>query len=279
MCTLIAFHRVWADAPLVVATNRDEALDRPSGPPRWWGGEPDVLAPLDERAGGTWMGASRRGLWVGLTNRRAGRNDPGLRSRGLLCRDLLRTASVAEAVSRLESLGDRYNPFHVVTADADRMVLVEYESGRADVRALGSGCHVVTNRPFDEQAEEPKARRAWRLLYDFGLWPAERDLPAPADLEARLAAILGDHGSEGADALCLHGERYGTRSAAIWGIAWPAGGSGEPHIRLAFADGPPCTTPFACMEGGALTGRMCRGNLPAGRDPASRATKIPMEDG
>ena len=62
MCTLIAFHRVWTDAPLVVATNRDEAYDRPSAPPRWLDGEPAVLAPLDERAGGTWMGASRGGV-------------------------------------------------------------------------------------------------------------------------------------------------------------------------------------------------------------------------
>ena len=200
------------------------------------------------------MGASRRGLWIGLTNRRAAVNDPGLRSRGLLCRDLLQAASAAEAVSRLESLGERYNPFHVVVADAERIVLFEYESGRADVRVLRSGCHIVTNQPYDEHSEEPKARRAWRLLYDAELWPAERGRPSPIDLVARLAAILGDHGVEGKDALCLHGDRYGTRSAAIWRIAWPDGGAGEPDIRLSFADGPPCTTLFAAVEGWRVDG-------------------------
>lgn len=254
MCTLIAFHRVWPDAPLVVATNRDEAYGRPSAPPRWHGGEPAVLAPLDERAGGTWMGANRRGLWIGLTNRHAGRDAPGLRSRGLLCRDLLHAASADEAVARLEGLAERYNAFHVVVADAARIVLVEYESGRSDVRPLQPGCHVVTNRPSDEHAEEPKVRRVWRLLYDRGVWPADRGGPAPADLEARLAAILSDHGVEGNDALCLHGERYGTRSAAIWRIAWPAAPWAEPGIRLAFADGPPCTTAFAAVEGRRVDG-------------------------
>ena len=254
MCTLIAFHGVWADAPLVVATNRDEAYDRPSEPPGWHGGEPAVLAPRDERAGGTWMGANSRGLWIGLTNRRAGSNDPGLRSRGLLCRDLLHAGSATEAVSRLEALRERYNPFHVVAADADRIVLVEYESGRPDVRPLRPGCDVVTNRPSDEHAEEPKARRVWRLLYDSGLWPADRGGTAPADLEAGLAAVLADHGTEGRDALCLHGERYGTVSAAIWRIAWPSGAAGEPDIRLAFADGPPCTTPFEAVEGWRVDG-------------------------
>ncbi|HJU86446.1 MAG TPA: NRDE family protein [Gemmatimonadota bacterium] len=254
MCTLIAFHDVWSDAPLVVATNRDEAYDRPSTSPRWHGGEPAVLAPLDERAGGTWMGANSRGLWIGLTNRRAGQSDPGLRSRGLLCRELLDSASAAEAVSRLEGLSERYNPFHVVAADAERIVLVEYESGRADVRPLRPGCHVVTNRPSEEHGEEPKARRAWRLLYDRGLWPSDRGSPAPVDLGARLAAILSDHGAQGSDALCLHGERYGTRSAAIWRIAWPAGRAARPDIRLAFADGPPCTTPFAAVDGKRVDG-------------------------
>jgi hypothetical protein len=254
MCTLIAFHGVWTDAPLVIATNRDEAYDRPSAPPRWLDGEPPVLAPLDERAGGTWMGATLGGVWVGLTNRRAGVNDPGLRSRGLLCRDLLLAGSAADAAARLASLAEPYNPFHVVAADAGRIMLVEYESGRADVRPLGAGCHVVTNRPSDEHAAEPKARRAWRLLYDAGLWPAERGRPAPEDLEARLAAVLGDHGVEGRDALCLHGERYGTLSAAIWRIAWPVGPADAPDIRLAFADGPPCATSFAAVEGRRVDG-------------------------
>lgn len=254
MCTLIAFHGVWVDAPLVVATNRDEAYDRPSAPPRWLDGDTPVLAPLDERAGGTWMGATLGGVWVGLTNRRAGVNEPGLRSRGLLGRDLLSAGSAAEAVSRLVSLDERYNPFHVVIADADRIVVVEYEAGKSDVRPLSAGCHVVTNRPSDEHAEEPKAMRAWRLLYESGLWPAERGRPAPQDLESRLVAILGDHGVEGNDALCLHGERYGTLSAAIWRIAWRAGRAGEHDVRLAFADGPPCTTLFAAVDGWRVDG-------------------------
>lgn len=245
MCTLIAFHRVWSDAPLVVATNRDEAYDRPSAPPRWLAGEPPALAPLDERAGGTWMGANERGLWVGLTNRRSGTPDPTLRSRGLLCRELLGAESAAAAAARLESLDERYNPFHVVVADAERMVLVEYESGGSVARRLAAGCHIVTNRPFDETPEEPKARRAWRLLHRSGLWPVARGTRSPGDLDARLAAVLGDHGEAGRDAICLHGGRYGTKSAAVWRISPPGSLGRAADIALAFADGPPCVTEFA----------------------------------
>lgn len=244
MCTLIALHRVWRDAPLVVATNRDEAYGRPSAPPRWEGSAPAVLAPLDERAGGTWMGANDRGLWVGLTNRRSGEDDPALRSRGILCRELLDLASADAAAAALASLPDAYNPFHVVVADAAHMILVEHEAGLSAARRLAPGCHLVTNRPFDRTPDEPKARRVWRLLYRAGLWPLERGASAPADLEDKLEAILADHGEAGDDAICLHGGRGGTKSAAVWRITPPATFHGAARIALAFADGPPCVAPF-----------------------------------
>jgi uncharacterized protein with NRDE domain len=247
VCTLIAFHRVWPDAPLVVATNRDEAYERASSAPRWWSGEPAVLAPRDERAGGTWMGVNEAGLWVGLTNRHAGDYDPARRSRGLLCRELLDAPDAPSAAEILSGLADRYNPFHVVLADAERMVLVEYEDGRASSRRLASGCHVVTNRPFGESSGEPKVGRAWRLLYAAGLWPVARGAAPPADLEDRLAAVLADHGREGRDALCLHGGRYGTRSAAVWRVTPPAAHGDGARIGLAFADGPPCSTALVAV--------------------------------
>jgi uncharacterized protein with NRDE domain len=247
VCTLIAFHRVWSGAPLVVATNRDEAYERESSVPRWWAGDPAVLAPRDEHAGGTWMGANEAGLWVGLTNRHTRREDRALRSRGLLCRELLDAPDASTAAAVLNGLTVRYNPFHAVLADAERMILVEYEDGRAGARRLPPGCHLVTNRPFDENPSEPKVGRAWRLLYAAGLWPAARGAAPPADLEARLAAVLADHGGEGRDALCLHGGRYGTRSAAVWRATPRGHPAGPARIALTFADGPPCSTEFVSV--------------------------------
>lgn len=243
MCTLIAFHRTWADAPLVLAVNRDEAYERPSSAPAWIEGTPRILAPRDERAGGTWMGANDRGLWVGLTNRHAGGVEEGRRSRGLLCLDLLGLADPAAVVERLGALEAAYDPFHLVTGDGRTLWSVEQADGTVEAREREPGCHVVTNRPSGEAADEPKVGRARALLERAGL-PAPGARPdgkrlAPPDLETRLAAILADHGRRGPDALCLHGGRYGTKSAAVWRIR-PAGRDGRPEIRLAFADGPPC---------------------------------------
>lgn len=246
MCTLIAFHRVWRDAPLFIATNRDERYDRPSGAPQWLG-DPPALAPRDQLAGGTWMGANRDGLWVGLTNRRASEpDDPARRSRGLLCLDLLRARSADEVVAALERLEEPYNPFHVVCADAGSLYLIEHEEGRSTTLALGPGCHIVTNEPLGV-GDEAKVRRAWSLLEGAGFWPAPAGGTAPQGFLGRLGEILADHGREGRDALCLHGGRHGTRSAAVWRLRPRRGANDPAAFDLLYADGPPCSTPLEAI--------------------------------
>jgi uncharacterized protein with NRDE domain len=244
VCTLIAFHRVWKDVPLVIAANRDERYDRPASGPQW-SGDPLALAPRDEAAGGTWMGANMSGVWVGITNRRGVRpHDPTHRSRGLLCRELLRAPSADAVVHALERLGELYNPFHIVCGDGGALYLVEYEEGRAETRAMGTGCHVVTNEPFDAAAHEPKVIRAWTLLEAAGLWPADIGSDAPQGLFDALGAVLADHGAYGPDAICLHGGRYGTRSSAVWRIHHPFAPKERRAFEVVYADGPPCATPF-----------------------------------
>ena len=256
MCTLIALQGVWEDAPLVVAVNRDEAYDRPSSPPAWSAvpraGARRILMPRDERAGGTWMGANDAGVWVGLTNRDGPGIDPARRSRGLLCLDLLLASDGSEVADLVSALEEPYNPFNLVAGDAGGLHLTEYAEGRANTRWLGPGCHLVTNRPFDEAEAEPKARRARARLEAAGIWPRPRlGGAAPPRLDRRLATILGDHGAEGQDALCLHGGRHGTRSAAVWRIVPPSARGGSSAVRagtagidLLYADGPPCSVRF-----------------------------------
>src|SRR5512138_2523002 len=103
MCTLIAFHRCFADAPLVVAANRDEFHERPTEGPTLRaasissapgaerfartaaGGRPTrVVAPRDLRAGGSWLGVGESGLFAAITNRRCDQPDASRRSRGWL---------------------------------------------------------------------------------------------------------------------------------------------------------------------------------------------------
>src|SRR5258706_7884952 len=113
MCTLIAFHRCFADAPLVVAANRDEFHERPTeGPALREASTPStgaardmrscarVVAPRDLRAGGSWLGVNASGLFAAITNRRCEEPDPGRRSRGWLVLQALAEPTAARAADR-----------------------------------------------------------------------------------------------------------------------------------------------------------------------------------
>jgi len=56
----------------------------PPNPPTVRDWEPDVVAPVDEEAGGTWIGYNEHGVFVAITNRWVDGSFGGERSRGLL---------------------------------------------------------------------------------------------------------------------------------------------------------------------------------------------------
>src|SRR5689334_15144839 len=87
MCTLLVAAHVFEGHPIVVVANRDEQLDRPSSPPSIWPG--GFLAPRDDRAGGTWLGVNRAGVFVGITNRAFAPQDPARKSRGAIVTEAL----------------------------------------------------------------------------------------------------------------------------------------------------------------------------------------------
>lgn len=159
MCTLILLHRCVGGAPLVVAANRDEYLDRPaSGPGVLETGGVRAVAPRDLRAGGTWLGVSEHGLFAGLTNRPTPRPDPARRSRGLLVTEALREPDAETAAKRLQSLPPAaYNPFQLVLADAERAFAVVYDE-TPRLLPLAPGVHVVGNADPDD-ASAPKVAR------------------------------------------------------------------------------------------------------------------------
>ncbi len=231
MCTLaLAFHadRRW---PLVVAANRDERLARASED---WAlrespGAPRHAAPRDAVAGGTWIGVGASGLFAGITNFHASPGhppDPTRASRGVLVTLTLGqpTAAAARAACAADD-PSRYNPFHLVVADAATAFLWWYDGDGSAIEDLGPGLHVATERSPHGRDPRGEALRA--------RWPVD---PSPA----RLGELLGSHALPPGPGPCIHyGEIYGTRSSAVLRLA-PA----LHHSELYAAGGPPCTTPF-----------------------------------
>ena len=119
MCLLVV---AWLSHPryrLVVAGNRDEFHERPAAPLGWWNDEPGILAGRDLRAGGTWLGLSRRGRFGLVTNFRdtEAPSAPDAPSRGHLVPRFLRDhAGPAAYLDALQAEAARYAGFNLLLA-------------------------------------------------------------------------------------------------------------------------------------------------------------------
>lgn len=252
MCTVIAAFGVHPESPLMILANRDEALGRPSLPPRRIDDARGIVGGVDQAAGGTWLGVTRAGFLVAVTNQHTtAPPDPDKRSRGQLVLALLRAGEPEAAREVLAALDVRaFNPFNVLFGDARSLtVAYAHDAAEAAIEALPPGLHVLANDRIGSP-RYPKAARAEALVRP---WLAE---PLGALSDAGRAA-LGDHEVPPAEAiapsplpfplaraiqaLCIHTERYGTRSSTVVALS-PT--KGAPPLRYDFADGPPCTAPF-----------------------------------
>ncbi|MEO8603822.1 MAG: NRDE family protein [bacterium] len=241
MCTLVAYVG-WSPAlPLVVAANRDEFLDRPASEPAVIALAPWVLAGQDLSAGGTWFGLNAHGMVVGLLNRRRPEGpDPTRRSRGLLCLEVLQSASLAAATALLNAVPPLdYNPFNLLVADAGGARVVASDGRALRITTLPRGVHLLTNLDLNDPTCPRIAKSSSRF--------ATLQLPPDGDASALvgpLSAILADHTTALdpratiIDTLCVHRQGYGTRSASIVAI------SASSAPRYWHAAGPPCRTAF-----------------------------------
>jgi uncharacterized protein with NRDE domain len=224
MCVLALWLGGDPRRPLIAAANRDENLGRPAVPPTEI--EPGIVAGRDLQAGGTWLGVSRPGLFVALTNRRQPSRAPEARSRGLLALEALRCRGLAE-VEALVARRTREQPvagFNLIAVLGAEGICCHW-NGAFTAARFGPGLHVLSNdRDLDDPAMPEK-----RTLDAFQASLRE----APDD--AALARLLRSH--EGERPICKHGETYGTVSSTLY-VAGPE------MRRLLYADGPPCRTDF-----------------------------------
>jgi len=245
MCTLIAFHRCFADAPLVVAANRDEFHERPTEGPalreasiatsrrQVRPGRADaaratrIVAPRDLREGGTWLGVSESGLFAAITNRRCDTPDPKRRSRGWLVMEALAEPSAERAAQRFARLPKAaYNPFNLFVADRDSAHLVTY-ADRAQRRDLTAGPHVIGNLHPDESSPKLERLRVQVNAIASG----------PVPTAAALAGVCCEHvESSPLESTCVHAGEYGTRSSTLLWIG------AQPELR--YAEGAPCAAPY-----------------------------------
>lgn len=240
MCTLTLAWRTFGDAPIALAANRDEALDRPADPPAVREGDSPYVAPRDAEAGGTWIGLTESGTVVAVTNRWLDADRDGDRSRGLLVRDCLEAGSAEAAVRTVErDIDERsYDGFNLVIADDVAAFFLAYDGGLVITR-LDPGVHVVGNvggvvNGVERFAIPSRRREFGTERADSARTVAAALVPEPGESGEewldRAGDVLADH-EYGA---CLHGDGFGTRSFTRIRTG--------PEPSFAYADGPPCET-------------------------------------
>lgn len=176
MCTLAILRRPDHAWPVLIAANRDEMEGRPWRPPaRHWPDRPEVMAGLDEEAGGTWLGLNDHGVVAGVLNRRGSLGPaPGSRSRGELPLEALDHADAVEGATALGALdGHAYRSFNMVLADnRDAYWLRGHGPDgprEIDVVPIPEGLSVITAYDLNDTAS-PRIRNAL---------PKLRDAPVP----------------------------------------------------------------------------------------------------
>jgi hypothetical protein len=243
MCSVVILRRPGNDWPVVFAANRDEMSDRPWLPPgRHWPDRPQVVAGLDQLAGGSWLGLNDHGLIAGIMNRVGTLGpSPGKRSRGELVLEALDHADAGEAAAALAQLEPgAYRQFNLVLADNQDAFWLRNSGERIDVEALPPGLSMITARDRNDVAG---SRRIRHFLPLFAAAPPPD--PAAGRWEA-WEALLGSQdfaaGGSPHDAMSVVGENgFETLSSAL--IALPAAGLERPPVWR-FAAGPPDRTPY-----------------------------------
>ncbi|MDP3275566.1 MAG: NRDE family protein [Deltaproteobacteria bacterium] len=250
MCTIALLHQLREDHSLVVAANRDEFYARPATPPQVLDPHTGAIGGLDHK-GGTWMGLSQAGLFVGLTNQRTHLPPPeNARSRGEVVRAALSATSFDEALGALFEIDpSEYPPFNLVLGDGRELVVLYARPDGIEHVPLEPGLYVLANDRLDSPLFPKTERFAQRIrpwidspwpelsralrealgdtsLPEAHLLPDDPDSPLPAPWRHALQA------------LCIHTPGYGTCSSTLAAL-----GEDGPHAYH-FAHGAPDQVPF-----------------------------------
>lgn len=228
MCLLAIQYKLVPESPILVAANRDEAYDRPSTLPSIQSGKPRILCATDQQAGGTWLGVNQHGLFVAAANRPKMSAPPSPKSRGILCRDLLRAGSARQAVDiALEELSSgQYDGVNFLCADFESGWVV-HGGEEIETVQLAPGLSILSNSDVNDPHNE-RVKLAKRLLTLQMLDSPVKFLAVASKAFSRASAAPSRPG------MVLRGAKRGTVSSTLVAL-----GKKPRDAIFQYADGAP----------------------------------------
>lgn len=204
MCIVAIAWQLFDEVPLVLLSNRDEFLQRPTEPLHQWPDKP-IYAGRDQQSGGTWLGIhqvmhdglyEQNGRWAAVLNFRDGvQAGADERSRGALVTDFLTSDRSPMDFARQIELQD-YAGFNLIIGDALQAVMVN-NRGHAPT-PLYAGLHVFSNGQPDDgwfKTEKLRGRLRQEVL------PLIAEDSSPAYWQDAAYAVLSDNRQAPADQL------------------------------------------------------------------------------
>ncbi|MCH7727159.1 MAG: NRDE family protein [Planctomycetes bacterium] len=233
MCLLAIHYQLLPESPILVAANREEFYDRGSSAPSIQSGKPRILCGIDQQAGGTWLGVNQHGLFVGACNRAKPQPPLAARSRGVLCRELLRSGSARQGVNlAMEELhSGKYEGVNYVIADSESGWVV-HGGEEIEVVELEEGLSIVANRDVNDFDDE-RVAMAHRLL-------TLQTLDSPVKFLAIASKVFARPPSPpGRPSMVVRGKDRGTVSATLLAL-----GQKPRDAIYQYADGGPDVSRF-----------------------------------
>jgi hypothetical protein len=209
MCLLAIQYRLVPEAPILVAANREELYNRPSQVPSIQSGKPRVLSGLDLQAGGTWLGVNQHGLFVAVCNRPKLTPVPAPRSRGGLCREMLRAGSARKAMDMAmdELSTGRYEGCNYVAVDVESGWAI-HAGDEVEAVEIREGLSVLSSMDLNDPRDE-RGRMARRLL-------TLQTLDSPVKFLAVASKVFARSPSPpGRPSMVIRGSEKGTVSSTL----------------------------------------------------------------
>jgi len=149
MCLILLAYDAHPEYRLILAANRDEFFTRPTAPAAFWDDAPELLAGMDLKEGGTWLGITRNGRIAAITNYRdprAERRDAPSRG-GLVSGYLCGSISLDDYLEILRTEGAAYNGFNLIFGDIGRLCF--FSNRRESPQSIITGIHGLSNHLLD----------------------------------------------------------------------------------------------------------------------------------
>ncbi len=162
MCLIVFAWKKHPEYKLILAANRDEFYNRPTLPAHYWRDLSGVLAGMDLKSQGTWLGINMAGMWTAITNYRDFDNiKQHAPSRGSITSKYLTEKWEPEQyLKHLSGYSQTYNGFNLLSGNLQE--LFYYSNQSKEIQELRPGIYGLSNHLLD--TPWPKVEEAKKQL-------------------------------------------------------------------------------------------------------------------